>query len=111
MAKKKSEAGKQLMVEYTKHAAYDDPNSCFNAAYDDEPIFILRANDETAPHLVRAWAEKYHAAKGRGMSGNARQLAKYNEAYAIARAMETWRDEQGFNMQPPLPDVEEDDGA
>jgi hypothetical protein len=107
MAKKKVE----LEAPFSRDAALNDGTSCLNKAFNDEPIFVLRANDETAPHLVRAWAEKYHEAKGRGMSSNDVQLAKYNEAYAVARAMEEWRDQQGFNMQPPLPDVEENDGA
>jgi len=104
-------AKKKLEAPHSRNAALNDGSSCLNLAYDDEPIFVLRANDETAPHLIRAWAEKYHEAKGRGMSGNDRQLAKYNEAYAIARAMEIWRDEHGFNMQPPLPEVDEDENS
>jgi len=31
------------------------PDSCLNKAKDDEPIFVLRAQDAFAPHLVAAW--------------------------------------------------------
>lgn len=60
----------------------------------EEPTFTLRANDETAPIVIRYWAEKYHEAKGKGMSENPNQLEKYNNAYQIARDMEAWKNEQ-----------------
>jgi hypothetical protein len=35
--------------------AYKGNDPCINAAAEDEPIFVLRANDELAPDVVRYW--------------------------------------------------------
>jgi hypothetical protein len=51
-------------------------------AQDDEPIFVLRAQDRLAPGLVRAWADQAERA---GCAGE-----KINEARALAEAMERW---------------------
>lgn len=32
-----------------------NPNSCFNKARDDEPLFVLRAQDETTIHVINIW--------------------------------------------------------
>lgn len=60
-----------------------DPNSCLNKAADDEPIFVLRAQDRTAAVLVRRWADG--AVRLGTLSGE-----KYAEALAIADAMDRW---------------------
>lgn len=62
--------------------------SCLTSASDDEPLFVLRANDECAPGIVRAWAEAYKTLKGPLWS--LKQVAKYDEALALATAMEDW---------------------
>ena len=49
---------------------------------DDEPIFVLRAQDMLAPEMVRAWA---YAAEASGCPPE-----KVNEALAIATRMEQW---------------------
>lgn len=59
-----------------------DPNSCLNKAADDEPVFVLRAQDACAPTHVRDWAEH---AELRGCDP-----AKVAEARALADAMEAW---------------------
>jgi hypothetical protein len=75
-----------------KHDELSLPASCLNKAADDEPIFVLRANDALAAHTVREWARRYQFKKtedGRHMT--ARELAKCAEAHALARLMELWR--------------------
>ena len=32
--------------------------SCFNKAAEDEPLFVLRAQDMTAPHVVQDWLDR-----------------------------------------------------
>jgi len=51
-------------------------------AQDDEPIFVLRAQDRLAPELVRRWADEAERA---GCSS-----AKVIEARTVADAMERW---------------------
>ena len=61
-----------------------DPNSCLNKAADDEPIFVLRAQDFLAPAAVTRWL---HLAYVNGaMLGTARRA----EAQAVVAAMESW---------------------
>lgn len=61
----------------TKH---DDP--CLQKAGDDEPIFVLRAQDMIAPDIVRYWAGR---ARANGLSED-----KYRAAIKTAEAMEAW---------------------
>ena len=62
----------------TKH---DD--RCLKKAGDDEPIFVLRAQDSTAPDAIQAWIDK-----------NANRLGfrheKIREAVRIREAMKAW---------------------
>ncbi len=68
-----------------------DPKSCLNKAGAKEPLFVLRANDESAPGVVRMWARRYRADKGDKITDA--QLDKFAEAIAIANAMELWQKE------------------
>lgn len=73
--------------------------SCFTAAEKDEPLFVLRANDELAPEIVRRWASRYRKTKLKEKAKLApaeirRILDKYNEAMAIVIEMEDWRYEK-----------------
>ena len=65
-------------------------DSCLAKAATDEPIFVLRAKDKTAPNLVRAWAT------------NAASLGapyeKTREARELADAMERWQKENGCEV-------------
>lgn len=61
----------------TKHT-----DSCLLKAGDDEPIFVLRAQDRLAPHVVRHWAKLAEA------SGT--PSAKVEEARALAELMTDW---------------------
>lgn len=67
------------------------PTSCLNKAQNDEPIFVLRANDEMAPMSVRTWARMYILSKGIATPA---QVAKYNEALKLADEMERWREKR-----------------
>jgi len=51
----------------TKLEAINDPNSCWNKARDDEPIFTLRAKDLLSSGFVLHWA---HTADLLGCSEN-----------------------------------------
>jgi len=61
----------------TKHT-----DTCLEKAADDEPIFVLRAQDMLAPGTVRFWAERAAA--------NGCPPEKVQEAYALAERMEQW---------------------
>lgn len=41
----------------TKNENLSDPNSCWNKAKDDEPIFILRGKDSAAEATIVAWTK------------------------------------------------------
>lgn len=59
---------------------------CYEAADDDEPLFVLRAKDSEAPELVRDWAL-------RRIKKRKKIDAKVMEAIDCAEAMEAWRKE------------------
>jgi hypothetical protein len=68
-----------------------NPNSCLSKAVTGEPLFVLRANDELAPNIVRAWAVDYFRAKAVGGQLTKRQQGKYDEALELALWMERWK--------------------
>lgn len=41
----------------TKNAEMTDPNSCWNKAKPDEPVFVLRGQDDTAAYIITRWLE------------------------------------------------------
>jgi len=55
---------------------------CFERAAENEPLFVLRAQDKLAPIVVRMWAE-LAAFHGAG-------LEKVHEAKRLAFEMEQW---------------------
>ena len=63
----------------TKHNS-----QCLMKAGDDEPIFVLRAKDPTAPQIVRAWVER-----NQGLQ----PYEKLNNAMFLADEMDEWRKE------------------
>lgn len=76
-----------------------DLNSCLNKAAPDEPIFVLRANDESAASQVRAWAGHYYHSKGTEYGIiDIRQREKYNDALATADQMDAWRKAKGMKV-------------
>lgn len=59
---------------------------CYEAAADDEPLFVLRAKDATAPDLIRDWAlQRIRRRK--------KIDPKVMEALDCAHDMESWREE------------------
>ena len=74
-----------------KHAEMDNVYSCLNKAADDEPIFVLRANDELAPMAVRTWASAYRKAKLDAGELTPERENKYRDAMQLANQMEAWR--------------------
>jgi hypothetical protein len=66
--------------------------SCLTNAADDEPLFVLRANDECASMTVREWAWRYFDSKLRAQDFlTEKQGMKYREALALADQMDAWR--------------------
>ena len=70
---------------------------CYAAAADDEPLFVLRANDPLAPSLLRIWVEL------RDMNfpwttvlprARKHEADKLREALQCADAMAAWRKAQ-----------------
>ena len=64
-----------------------DPESCFNKAANDEPLFVLRAHDMLAPDLVTEWAERADA--------EGTPATKVLEALDCAAAMRAWQNKNG----------------
>lgn len=63
---------------------------CLGKAADDEPVFILRAQDVLAGDVVRFWAdilEMRHHSQG---TKTAAVKAKISEARGLARQMDEW---------------------
>lgn len=74
-----------------KEVELANPISCINRAANDEPIFVLRANDANAAGTVREWARRYMNEKGGNETAmTSAQRAKYYEALALAEDMEAW---------------------
>lgn len=68
-------------------------DGCFAKAALDEPIFVLRAQDRSAPKLVRQWAEifrQHHLKVGTAGHELAKAISKHTEALEVANAMEEW---------------------
>ena len=88
----------------TKQEALSDPNSCWNKAAPDEPVFILRARDMTSPFLVRQWARHFIMLNGEmvNVGSDAKpQLRlryspevqkKHDNAMRTAAHMDSWHD-------------------
>lgn len=82
-----------------KRNELDNPNSCLNQAADDEPVFVLRANDERASGTVRSWAGHYYFAKASEYGlVDERQRAKYHDALESADQMDAWRIAKGMKI-------------
>ena len=74
----------------TKKEEISDPSSTWNKVGDDEPIFILRAQDATAAMAVVDWMNRAHRV---GAS-----LQKLSEAFALAVSMLAWREQHGAKI-------------
>ena len=58
-----------------------NPKSCLNKAADDEPVFVLRAQDFTAPIVIREWLR---------INAGTIPFDKAEEARQLIAAMENW---------------------
>lgn len=65
--------------------------SCWNRAADNEPVFVLRANDPVAQIAVHMWALHYVEKKGGWEKMTYAQKCKFHDAMAVSQAMEDWR--------------------
>lgn len=65
-----------------KREELSNPNSCINKAADEEPVFVLRAQDLLSDVLVDLWARR---AEENGASD-----AKVSSARELAQKMRAW---------------------
>lgn len=68
--------------------------SCLTNAGDDEPVFVLRANDELAPMVVLEWAISYAKLKQAAGEFTPARQAKYDEAVRLSVEMRKWKERQ-----------------
>jgi hypothetical protein len=57
---------------------------CYAKLKDDEPYFVLKATDQSAPFIVEQWARNYSARPGKFNSD------KVQEAMEVAQQMRAW---------------------
>jgi hypothetical protein len=69
---------------------YTASGSCLAKVGPDEPIFVLRAQDQLAPGIVREWATR---AIDAGVKPE-----KVLEAYKMADAMTLWQGDHGAKV-------------
>lgn len=67
----------------------NNPKSVLNRARDDEPIFILRGTDRTAPILINLWINLME--KERVFGGNKEAGEKIEDAIVARDMMVTWQ--------------------
>lgn len=77
----------------TKDENVLNPNSCWNKAANNEPVFVLRAHDPLAAELVTLWAHRYKLSKGDWQRMTPEQQQKFADALTVAREMQQWQDE------------------
>lgn len=75
----------------------------YDAALDDEPMFVLLARDPSAPALVRQWAAQRRVDIEAGTRPEA-DRAQVEEAERLAERMKTWRmdADEAWRKQPSL---------
>jgi hypothetical protein len=66
----------------------EETKGCFAKAALDEPLFVLRANDELAPLVVELWCV---LSKNAGL-----HRSNIEEAYGLAQQMREWKKRQGL---------------
>lgn len=71
---------------------------CLGKAADDEPVFILRANDKTAPEVIEHWARKVEASYCDKHRLKEMPVAKLKEAKALAHQMRAWQELNGSKL-------------
>jgi len=75
----------------TKKEILNDPESCFNKAGDDEPLFVLRANDPLAANIVEEWVKQAEDAY-------LYTPEKLDGAFAIVQEIRAWRAARAYNI-------------
>jgi hypothetical protein len=75
----------------TKNRNIINPDSCWNKAADDEPVFVLRAKDPLAHAIVVIWANRYMFEKGGWDKMTEAQRNKFSDALCVATDMREWR--------------------
>jgi len=68
----------------TERAMAAAGQGCLGKARDDEPVFVLRAQDKFAPMLVETWANL-------AMTAHGFDTPKVTEARLLAQAMRDWQ--------------------
>lgn len=81
----------------------NEGDRCYDAALDDEPMFVLLARDPSAPALVRQWAAQRRVDIEAGTRPEA-DRAQVEEAEQLAERMKTWRvdADEAWRKQPSL---------
>lgn len=76
---------------------------CYDAALEDEPMFVLLARDPSAPALVRQWAAIRRVDIEAGTRPES-DLPQVREAEALAERMKAWRidADEAWRKQPSL---------
>ena len=67
-------------------------SGCLSRCADDEPVFVLRAHDVTAPRAVRGWVSNALA------SVRPPKAEKLAEALRLADEMEAWQNANGVKV-------------
>jgi hypothetical protein len=70
---------------------HPDIFDCYGAAAPDEPLFVLKASDLSAPLAVRFWAELYRARKRDADQWTEDSILRYSTALDTSEAMRAWR--------------------
>lgn len=76
---------------------------CYAGLEEDEPFFVLKGTDPSAPLAVILWSELYRERKQRAGQWNDRAVAKYCEAHNVANAMTAWRMARRQRQSEPIP--------
>lgn len=98
----------------TKLENFEDPNSCWSKAGDDEQVFVFRQHDRHAPALIRLWAEmREKEGEDPSVVNEAREIAQLMEDELVAqgRVVLSLDAVSSFTVtlkQPPMATVEAD---
>lgn len=85
------------MLKKLELEAANRGEGCLGKAADDEPVFILRAQDALAPLIVRAWADQLSALTS---PSDDKRRKKAEDARKLAKDMEAWQIEKGLRKMP-----------
>lgn len=80
----------------TKAEMLADPNSCWNKAKDDEPVFILLGRDPEGPETVDYWSRKRRERKGKAAD------AECLDAFYVAGSMIQYGYKQEKKTEQPV---------